>query len=361
MAWERGDVLKALYDSADLVLAGPGQGLIWTDFAPDYLTLHRFTEALRKASELEIDQLQRSLAKGNVDRRYQSFGETARDPIHAHIKFSEQTETFLRCIDRSCVPAYRWLPHEPVRGGKTAAQAFAEFVADLRYESRRKETTRAIARRREHATRNAASAVEVIKRLTDKPEGLHVSRITLAYNPTAPFSNAHQLVAHLTALLNRSRHRDSLRSMKGYLWKLEFGLTHGFRIHLVLFMAAASISSDPVLVVAELWSSVTNRMGVAWSASFQERLINPAGLYSGGTGLWSGKVKRKRADLVHGVQFLILKDEFLRPRDQTVCVFNHTELVRTLRLSKKSSNGQVASVPFPHVMVRRPLPSRRQK
>lgn len=119
--------------------------------------------------------------------------------------------------------------------------------------------------------KNYASLVNYINKLFDKQSRLLVIRIDLGYTEKSSKEITSEMaINHRNKLLKNTRNNEIFQYMRGYVWKLEFGVSKVYHYHMLFLFDGSKVREDINIArrIGEYWcSSITNGNGIYFNCN----------------------------------------------------------------------------------------------
>ncbi|HGM7307600.1 TPA: inovirus-type Gp2 protein [Stenotrophomonas maltophilia] len=212
---------------------------------------------------------------------------------------------------------FREFRADVITGGYVDAAAANQWVDRIRQEALHSSFTAALSAQERSARKNARSALDYVDSLYRRYSRLCVVRVDLAYSAEyrqtpegksiAPKRVKRDLTAWLRAL------RLKFPSLVGYIWKLEYGPSKSYHVHVMALFNGHEIRQDVAIgkILGEYWREVvTKGEGGYWNCNANKAYYER---FNGvGIGMVAHDDVEKRARLKHAILYLAKADYYAR-------------------------------------------------
>jgi hypothetical protein len=305
--------LRNGYDSEMHRLDSPG-----LDFEDGLLEAHAFVQRLRRTTELPFS---RRLHASGHEHWQEASGVLAKErtplrdlsePFLARFHLSPQINALVQISAMFGLPRHSWQPNEPSRfgRGKPCGELFNIVVQTVRERAALPGFNQPVVARRAIALSDCVSATALVKSVTKSTRHVFGNRLDLMYRESVRASiTPADVKADVHRFLNNWRKLWLHKTLKGYLWKLQYGIRSGYYVHLITLLDGGrmDLSVDPVREFGSVWHRVTAEHGEVWTPS--QRVP----IFSAGQGIWRDK-RKSQAALLAGIYYLLQKDAYFRVR-----------------------------------------------
>jgi hypothetical protein len=269
-------------------------------------------------------QLGFKINKGNDDLKYtiskkgreyfdQFFNLLESDPFwNSVMKPSIYVELYFKALEPVFDRINRRKTHQPLKP-KPIQEVFNEFIEEIVFLSKTGDFLRRIRNLNARATQNIRSAKRYVDGLFERYSKLLVIRIDLSYlKEYASTVTAEQARQDLQHLLNNRRSNKFFEHWVGYIAKLEYGVSHGYHFHLIVFMDGQHVQHDFHIAneIGKHWKeTVTKGWGLLFNCNAWKS-DSPMYAYKRvGIGMINHDDVNKRHILVHDVIAYLCKKE----------------------------------------------------
>lgn len=211
--------------------------------------------------------------------------------------------------------------HHIGESSRDICDALNAFVRDVRTSSKRKDFKKRLRNHHYAIEKNRRSLACYIDNLFQKHARLLVIRVDLGYGKVSPTSS---IIDGVTAQ-DAKRHRERLlknipfnrlfAGLKGYVWKLEYGLEKGYHYHWIFFFDGRTRCRDVWLGqrIGEYWQKIVAGPAVYWNCN-----ANKDGYRKLGIGMIGCNDVERRRYLSEAAGYLTKPDLHLRLVDPKV-------------------------------------------
>jgi len=330
-------------------------GMYLSELEYGLLDVHEFVEKIRSTTFGGYSIFPKDGTVKFVERplsRYKLVGAQLTDPFLTHFDLSPQINAFRGASSLFREPPYTWQPDDVV-SGMHAGRRFNIMIEDIRRRTLQPSFAAKVKQRRNAVIKDCESADTLIRHVAARVRHLQVLRFDLRFRAGCRIHETGRPIKHgFARLANNWRKHSWHAALKGYLWKMQYGLMSGYYIHVVLIADAMRLPhpEEALADISAAWQTITEHTGEIHDTSHES-----SPYFSGGTGLWiPGSKRQKRSELNRGLKYLLSKDEYFRVRtvQTTSTIFRTTDRIfgrslireRSIRTSGKSRAGPLGAV-----------------
>lgn len=159
--------------------------------------------------------------------------------------------------------------------------------------------------------KNYASLVNYINKLFDKQSRLLVIRIDLGYTEEhSKKITSEMAINHRNKLLKNTRNNEIFQHIRGYVWKLEFGVSKGYHYHMLFLFDGSKVREDINIArrIGEHWcSSITDGNGIYFNCNYIKNTYKCLGI-----GMINHFEQTKRENLKKAALYLTKTDNYIK-------------------------------------------------
>jgi hypothetical protein len=198
---------------------------------------------------------------------------------------------------------------------KREGEFFNQLIQEIFLLSSKREFKRKQYARDDAVKRGYASALKYVNALFERYSRLLVLRIDFGFrtiNPARPHPLGLQdAQTHFAHFLNNKRGKKIYASLKGYIWRLEYGKQKGYHYHLFFFFDGSKVHKDEYLanLIGGDWDMISNGEGIYYNCNAHKQNYKRLGI-----GMISHFEEEKRRILLEVLAYMHKQDQTLREK-----------------------------------------------
>jgi hypothetical protein len=198
---------------------------------------------------------------------------------------------------------------------KKQGEVFNQLIGEISAMASQRAFKRKLYARAEAISRGRTSGKEYIDALYARYARLLVLRIDFGFRTETPLLphpvSLQEAQEHLARFFNNKRGKKLYASLKGYIWRLEYGKEKGYHFHLFFFFDGSRVHKDEFLAseIGNDWIKVTEGKGIFHNCNAHKQKYKRLGI-----GMISHDDEEKRRNLLDVLAYLYKQNQILREK-----------------------------------------------